>query len=378
MRSSGIRALFDLASTMDNVLNLALGEPDGKTSEHIIEAGRRALADGHTGYTAITGIPALRDALTEKARRSNGIECAVEEVIVTVGAMSGLMACLTALLERGDGVLIPNPGWTGYFMMAEQLGLEVLAYRATAASDYLPDLDDLERLASSGNAKALIINTPSNPTGAVFPRSVVHDLLELARRHDLYVLSDETYDELVLDGSHTSPALFDDDGRVLSVFSFSKTHAMPGWRLGYTIGRADIIALLEKVQQNLVACPPHVSQMAALAAILGPQDHIALARDRYRSRRDAVVGALAGSALLVRPPDGAFYAFLDARAVSADSDRLARFLLAEARVALAPGSAFGSEGEGFLRMSLTASSQALVAASTELARTLAAFERRDS
>lgn len=373
MRSSGIRELFDLASGMDGVLNLALGEPDGKTPEHVIEAGRRALADGHTGYTAIAGIPELRSALTEKARRVNDIQCKAEDVIVTVGAMSGLMATLSALLAAGDGLLVPNPGWTGYYMMAEQLGLDVLEYQAGAATGYLPDLDHVERLARRENARVMIVNTPSNPTGAVFPAAVVGALVEIARRHDLYVLSDEPYDELVLEGSHTSSARFDDDGRVISVFSFSKTHAMPGWRLGYTIARADLIALIAKVQQNLVACPPNVSQIAALAALSGSQAHITEACERYRSRCAALVAKLSDSPLELMPPHGAFYAFLDARAITADSDRLAKHLLREARVALAPGTSFGCAGEGFLRMSLTAPVDEICAAITNIDRALGSY-----
>lgn len=272
------------------------------------------------------------------------------------------MSALLTLVSPGDGVLIPNPGWTGYYMMADNLGAEVLPYRLPADCDYAPDLDELEALARRSNAKVMILNSPANPTGAVSSRESLTAMLEIASRHDLFVLSDEAYDEIILDGEHISPARLDNDGRVISVFSFSEAYSMTGWRIGYATAAPSVLQPMTRVQENVIGCATAVSQRAAEAALAGSRQPIHDACSEYRLRLQAVETALDGSSLTAVTPRGAFYLFIDVRTVTEDSDVFAQQLVREAGVAVAPGPTFGSNGQGFLRVSLTTNEAALAEA----------------
>ena len=360
MRQSGIREVMDLAASRTDALHLEIGEPDFPTPAHIIEAASLAAAAGFTKYTSSRGLGSLVEVICEKVGRLNGIAATSRQVVVTAGGGNAIMDSLIALVDTGDGVLIPDPGWPNYTMMAAIVGATVVPYPLDPALGYEPDLDRLEALASDPAAKVLIVNSPSNPTGGVWRPETVARVLELAARHDLWVISDEVYEDIVFEGRHVSPAALDEDGRVVSVFSVSKTYAMTGWRIGYLVAPRDLATVIAKVQEPVIACPTAVAQKAAEAAISGPQDAVAQMRAAYRERRDLAVEVLRTNGLLVNTPHGAFYVLADVSRTGMDTYSFARRLVAECGVAVAPGETFGLAGAGLIRVSLAADQLTLV------------------
>lgn len=359
MRRSGIREVMDLAALRPDVLHLEVGQPDFATPAHIVAAGCEAALAGYTTYTANKGLSEVRESIVAKLRRDNGIEATVEEVVITAGAVNALIETLATLVSPGDAVLIPDPGWPNYQMMCDVLSVEALHYPLMPDHGFLPDLDRLEELARTGRAKVLLVNSPGNPTGAVFPADVVAELVELSARHDLYLVSDECYEQVIFEGEHLSPASLDSGGRVLSVFSMSKSYAMTGWRLGYVTGPRDVIDLVAKVQEPVISCATSIAQKAGQAALEGDQGCVAMMTDSYRRRRDLVVDVLRGGGLLVTVPRGAFYIMADISKATLDSYAFARRLVTERGVAVAPGETFGPSGAGMVRLSLATSSENL-------------------
>jgi aspartate/methionine/tyrosine aminotransferase len=352
MPRSGIREVMDLARGRADVLHLEVGEPDFPTPAHVVEAGARALRDGHTRYTANAGTASLREAIADKLARRNGLAVDREQVVVTHGAINALLTALMVLVEPGERILVPDPGWPNYQMIATMLDAGTVRYPLDPEAGYEPDLEALERLAAQPGAKVLLINSPGNPTGAVWRRETVERVVEIAREHDLYLLSDEVYEEIVFEGEHVSPAIFDRDGRVLTVSAVSKTYAMTGWRIGYLAATPELAALVAKTQEAIVACPSAVSQVAAEAALRGPQDCVAEMRAAYHQRRDVAVAALRDGDLLITVPKGAFYVLADVARATGDTAAFARTLVAEHGVAVAPGATFGPGGDGTVRLSL--------------------------
>ncbi|HKI91724.1 MAG TPA: aminotransferase class I/II-fold pyridoxal phosphate-dependent enzyme [Gaiellaceae bacterium] len=366
LRRSGIREMMDSAASLDGVLHLEIGEPDFPTPSHIVDAVVRALASGDVKYTLSRGTPELRALLAEKLRERNRIDVPPEAIVVTSGGTPAVYGALAALLDPGDGVLLPDPGWPSAEMAATLLGARPLHYRLTPESGYQPDLEQLEALAPQ--ARLLVLNTPSNPTGAVFGRELLERLLGLAQRHDLTVLSDEVYEEIVFDADHVSIGSLGDPDRVVSVFSFSKSYAMTGWRVGYVVAPLEVAEAIVKVQEAIVACPSWPGQKAAEAALTGPQDAVAAMRAAYRTRRDVAVAALEREGLLLAVPQGAFYVMVDVSALSDDTYAIARTLLHGQRVAVAPGESFGPNGGGAVRLSLASSEEVVAEAIERIAR----------
>ena len=346
--ASGIREITELALARPGALRLEIGEPCFDTPPHIVEAAARAARDGFTRYTAGPGIMALREAISAKLARINGLDVPAERVIVTHGAMSGLLTSFAAVLQPGDEVLLPDPGWPNWEMMVRLLGAFPRRYALSGAVGFVPDMAAVEA-AISPRTRAVVVNSPSNPTGAVYPAAVLEQFVELARRHDLWLVSDECYDEMCFDAPHVSTARFDRDGRVISVFSCSKTYAMTGWRIGYVAAPPALAGTLAKLQQPVLANVCAVSQMAALEALTGPQDCVATMRDHYRARRDEAMAMLAARGIAGYRPQGAFYLMLD---VGAESSRFARTLLESCNVAVAPGAAFGDAASSHVRIAL--------------------------
>ncbi|MGH3665616.1 MAG: pyridoxal phosphate-dependent aminotransferase [Egibacteraceae bacterium] len=359
MPRSGIREIMDLAWAMPDAIHLEVGEPNFPTPPHVVEAAARAAAAGHTRYTPNAGMPELRQALAEKVASRNGLVVAPEQVIVTSGAVEALYSTLLSLLDPGDQILLPDPGWPNFRMMAGLLRAEVVGYPLAPRSGYQPEIADLERLVGP-RSKVLLLNTPSNPVGAVLDADHVQALLDFARAHGLWVVSDECYDEIVYDGALTSPGALDTDGRVISVYSFSKTYAMTGWRVGYAVVPEALAETLSKVQEPLISCVNAPAQVAAHVAVTGPQDVVAEMRDAYRSRRDAVVARLREAGVPAFPPGGAFYLWVDVSASGLSSRNFAHELVVRHHVAVVPGTAFGARGEGAVRLSLTTSQDLLL------------------
>ncbi len=346
--TSGIREITELALARPGTTRLEIGEPCFATPPHIVEAAAKAARDGFTRYTAGPGIAPLREAISAKLARINALEVPAERVIVTHGAISGLFTSFAAILQPGDEVLLPDPGWPNWEMMVRLLGAVPRRYVTNEARAFVPDLAAVE-VAIGSRTRAIVVNSPSNPTGAVYPAAVLAQFVELARRHDLWVVSDECYDEMSFDAPHISTARFDDDGRVVSVFSCSKTYAMTGWRVGYIAAPPALAGTLAKLQQPVLASVCAVSQMAALEAFTGPQDCVATMRNHYRERRDQAIAMLAARGIARYQPQGAFYLMLD---VGCESSRFARNLIESCNIAVAPGAAFGDAARDHVRIAL--------------------------
>lgn len=355
MPRSGIREIMDGAWGRPGLIRLEVGQPDFPTPGHIIEAAHVAALEGHTGYVATGGIPPLREALTAKVRERNGYEVTPEQVVVSQGAVEGIFASLLTLARPGDEVLIPDPAWPNFLMMARILNLTAVTYPLDAANGFMPTLESLEALVSD-RTRVIVVNSPSNPLGAVIGRELMTELLEFVERHHLWMLSDECYDEVTFDSTFVSPASIAAD-RVVSVYSFSKTYAMTGWRMGYVVAPPALAPTLTKCQEPLISCVNTPTQFAGVAALAGPQDVVAVMRDAYRRRRDRALALIRESPLEATTPRGAFYLFVDIRSSGIPSRELALRLLSERDVVVAPGTAFGPRGEGFVRVSLASSQE---------------------
>jgi aspartate/methionine/tyrosine aminotransferase len=347
---SGIREVMDLARQMDDVIVLVVGEPSFNTPPHIIDAAAQAAHDGTTKYTPNAGLPGLRSAVAERYTRKFGRDVTPGEVLVTAGAVNALAAIVAAIAEEGDEILIPDPGWPNYVAMIELARVAPVRYRLEPEQGYRPDLAAIEAQITP-RTKAIIINNPSNPTGGVFDEATVKGLVELARKHDLWLISDEVYEDLIFAGDHVPAARFDSE-RVITISGVSKSYAMTGWRIGWAITNPELVALCGKIQEALVSCPPAPSQAAAEAAVRGPQEMVEEMRVAYQRRRDLVRDIFLPLGMLPAVPEGAFYALVDLRAAGIPSRDLSRMLLQEEHVAAALGSTFGDVAEGMLRISL--------------------------
>ncbi|HWS57019.1 MAG TPA: pyridoxal phosphate-dependent aminotransferase, partial [Actinotalea sp.] len=284
MRRSGIRSLMELATADPLAVHLEIGEPDVPTPAHVLAAAARDAAAGHTGYTSSAGAWDLRVALAEKVRRVNALDVGPQDVMATHGAMHGLAIAFAATLGPGDEVLLPDPEFPNWRMAATATGADVRTYPTRARDGFVPRIEDIEA-AVTPRTRVLLVCSPNNPTGAVYPAALLEAVVDLARRHDLWVFSDECYEAITYDVQHVSAAQFDTDARVLTFFSFSKTYAMTGWRLGYlACPDPELTGLLAQVAEATVGCPSSVSQRAALAALRGPQDDVVAAVASYRRR----------------------------------------------------------------------------------------------
>jgi aspartate/methionine/tyrosine aminotransferase len=350
---------MDLALRLPDAVRLEIGDPDFPTPEHVVRAAARAALDGFTHYAPSSGLPTLRGLIAEKVADRNRFPCSPDQVVVTTGACGAVHASLLALLDPGDELLVPDPGWTTYVPMALAAGVRPVPYALDGARGFALDPDAVESCVGR-RTRAIVVNSPSNPAGTVAARDALAAVVELARRRGLWLISDECYEELVFDGEHVSPAALGDADHVVSVFSFSKTYAMTGWRVGYAVARAEIAELLAKAQEPLVSSASTISQKAAEAALAGPQDAVAEMREAYRSRRDSALALLDGAGVPYVRPGGAFYLMVDVAGSGRTSEAFALRLLREGRVAVVPGDAFGARGEGFVRISLAAHETALV------------------
>jgi aspartate/methionine/tyrosine aminotransferase len=350
MPGSGIREIVHVAITMPDVIRLEVGEPNFATPQHIVEAAYQAAKSGFTKYGPSAGTYSLRELLAQRVSRVNGYPVKTEQVNVSVGGVQGCLAAFLALLDPGDEVLVPDPAWPNYEMALTLCQAVPVHYPLYIENGFVPRLDDLEGLITK-RTKLLIINSPSNPTGAVFPRETIKALVEFAQHHDLYLMADEVYDEFVFEGEHVSPAIYDPE-RVISIYSFSKVYAMTGWRVGYVVANEELSGVIAKTQEPQISCVSSVGQKAAEAALTGPQDCVREMCESYRERRDTVVEVLKEEGYYVYTPQGAFYIMVDVSDSGLDSRQFALKLLAERQVAIAPGTAFGNLGRNFVRISL--------------------------
>lgn len=367
---SGIRGIMELALELPDAIRLEIGDPDFDTPAHIVDAAAEAARAGFTHYAPSVGLAGLRTLIAEKVASRNGFACRPDQVVVTTGACGGLHATLLALLDPGDQILVPDPGWTTLVPMALSAGVEPVPYPLDPARGFALDPDALEARIRP-RTRAIVLNSPSNPTGAVASRETLERALEVAAAHGLWVISDECYEDLVFDGRHESPAALGDPGRVVSVFSFSKSYAMTGWRVGYVVAPAGVAPLVAKAQEPLVSSASTISQKAAEAALAGPQDVVAAMRETYRRRRDHACSQLDAAGVGYVRPGGAFYLMVDVARAADGADAFAHRLLLERHVAVVPGTAFGEGGRGFVRVSLAAADASLATGLERLAEMLA-------
>jgi len=366
---SPIRVMLDSAAAYPDAIHLEIGQPDFPTPAHVTEAAAHAARTAYTGYTANAGMIELREAICTKLARENDLHVTPDQVIVTIGAMQAVFASMAVLLNPGDSILLPDPGYGNFVMASDLLHGVARNYPTIAERGFVPDFDALERMVDP-RTKAMLVNSPSNPTGAVYDERTLRRCYEFCQRHDLYLISDETYDRLVFEGEHHSPAKWDDEGRVISIFTVSKTYSMTGWRVGYAVGSREVIAAMTKIQEPVVSCVNTVAQHAAIAALLGPQDCVAEMLAHYRRRRDLALRLADDLGLRVSRPQGAFYMLVDISAQGKDSLTFSQGLLEAERVAVGPGCSFGSLCDRYVRISLCASEEALTEGLTRLARHL--------
>jgi len=352
---SGIREIANEAIRRPGTIRLDVGQPDFPTPQHVKDAGKRAIDENKTFYTHTQGLLSLREKLVDKLARVNGIKTTPEAIACGPGGVGAIAAMFAAVLEHGDEVLLPDPGWPNYRMMLPWLGTRGICYPCPPEYGFQPDLESLARLISP-RTKILVVNSPNNPTGAVYPEATVAAMIDLAQSHNLWLLSDECYDQIVLDGSWTSPAkLAPDDDRIVTAFTFSKTYAMTGWRLGYIAGSVDLIDTATKVLESNSSCVSTITQVAAEAALTGPQDCVGEMVSAYRRRRDLVVDILKDAELLISEPTGAFYIMADVSLRGLPAREFSFALLREQGVSAAPGTAFGEVASEAVRISLASS-----------------------
>ncbi|HEV2030449.1 MAG TPA: aminotransferase class I/II-fold pyridoxal phosphate-dependent enzyme [Candidatus Dormibacteraeota bacterium] len=355
---SGIREVVNIALVTPGCIRLEVGEPNFPTPAHIVEAAVEFARKGQVKYTATAGLLSLRERLVAKLDQVNRIKAGVNNINCSVGGVGGIAGAIAALVDPGDEVLIPDPAWPNYRLMLAWAHGVLVPYTCPPERQFLPDPEEIERQITP-RTKLIIINSPCNPTGAVFPRDLLERLVDLAVRHNLYLLSDECYDQVILDGEHLSPASFCTDGRVISAFTFSKTYAMTGWRVGYVVANDKISDSITKVLESNSSCLPTVCQKAAEAALDGPREPLNDMVKAYRERRDLCVGLLEEAGMLISRPQGAFYIMADVSRSGMDSRAFAFDLVSSKQVAVAPGTAFGESASQAVRISLASSPEDL-------------------
>jgi aminotransferase len=352
LKPSGIRKFFDIVATMKDVISLGIGEPDFVTPEPIIDAGIRALHAGETHYTSNAGLLELRQAITQYISNTYGVQYdPTSEAIVTVGVSEALYLTLTALLNPGEEVIIPTPCFVSYqaeVILAGGVPIEI----PTFVEDGFQVKPERLEAAITSRTKAILLGYPNNPTGAVYMRQVLLEIARIAEKHDLIVVSDELYDQLVYGVQHVCfPSLSGMRPRTILLGGFSKNYAMTGWRAGFACGPADIIKGLVRIHQYTIMSAPTMSQLAALEAIQHGAIFVSQMHDEYDRRRKLIVGGLNQLGLPTFEPHGAFYAFPNVSLTGMDDETFAQKLLEEERVAVVPGSSFGAGGEGYVRCS---------------------------
>lgn len=352
MRPSGIRRFFDMAAEMPHCISLGVGEPDFKTPWAVRDAGIRSLEQGRTKYTANAGLMQLRQEICRYLSRRFELDYQPNEVVVTVGGSEAIDLCIRALVQPGDEVIIPEPCFVCYEPITQLTG-GVPVHIATKAEDDFRLTADQLKAAITPKTKLLVLPFPNNPTGGVMSATDLEAIAEVLRGTDIMVLSDEIYSELTygLDRHVSIASLPGMRERTIVVNGFSKSYAMTGWRLGYAVGPQPIIKVMTKIHQSCIMSAPTTSQYAAITALRQCDDAIETMRDEYNRRRRYVVKALNEMGLTCFEPRGAFYVFPSIQISGLTSEEFCERLLHEKEIAIVPGDAFGSSGEGFARIS---------------------------
>nr|WP_211694289.1 pyridoxal phosphate-dependent aminotransferase [Natronomonas salina] len=355
---SATLAISNLASQLEadgvDVVDLSVGEPDFPTPENVVEAGKQAMDDGHTGYAPSNGIPPLKEAIVEKLD-GDGLDYGTDEIIVTPGAKQALYETFQALVEDGDEVVLLDPAWVSYEAMAKMAGADLSRVDLSAHDFQLaPALDELEATVSD-ETELLVVNSPSNPSGAVFTDEALEGVRDLAVEHDVTVIADEIYDAITYDTEQTSLGSLDGMGdRTVTINGFSKAYSMTGWRLGYLAAPQALVDQAGKLHSHSVSCATHFVQYAGIEALQNTDEAVTEMREAFEERRDMLVDLFADHGKDVPVPTGAFYMMLP---VDDDDQAWCEGAIEEAHVATVPGSAFGTPG--YARLSYAASEERL-------------------
>jgi len=344
----------ELKEQGEDVINFSVGEPDFNTPTHIREAGKAAIDDGYTKYTAGAGMLELRQAICTKLARDNNLTYTPDQILVSNGEKQSLHTACQALFEAGDEVLIFTPYWVSFPEFIRLTDAEPVLINTVPERQFEPDWDDLKRKLTP-RTRGIITNSPSNPTGGIWSEAANRKILEFARQHDLVILADECYEQLVYSGRFTSlEALNTASVPVLTLMSLSKTYAMTGWRIGYAAGHRDLIRAMSKIQGQATSCANAIGQKAAVTALIGDQTPVHTMRETFRQRRDLMIARLRQiPKITCVEPQGAFYAFPDFSAylgkrvgtkLIKDSFDLSQYILDSAKVVTVPGDGFGAPG----------------------------------
>lgn len=353
---SGIRKFFDVADRMQDVISLSVGEPDFATPWGIREAAIYSIERGRTTYTSNYGLLELRKLITEHLRHWYDVDYRAEdEILVTVGVSEAMDLAMRALLDPGDEVLVPEPCYVSYKPCVALAGGVPVGVPTCGADQFRVSVAQLDALATP-RTKAILLGFPSNPTGATMPREALQEIVNYAKRRNLYIISDEIYDRLTYDAPHTCVASLPGAWeRTITLNGFSKAYAMTGWRIGYAAAPSAILGAMCKIHAYTMLCAPIMGQKAAVEALKSGEPEVQDMVRQYNQRRRFIVDGLNKIGLACHLPSGAFYAFPDITRTGLTSEEFAERLLFEEHVAVVPGSAFGAGGEGHIRCSYATS-----------------------
>lgn len=347
---SGIRKFFDILATMQDTISLGVGEPDYTTPWHIREAAIDSLEKGYTMYTSNSGMMELRREISAYLKRQYGLDYDPEtEILVTVGVSEALDLCARSIINPGDELIIPDPSYVSYSACASLPGGIPVSVPTYEKNNFALCASDIKGKITP-KTKAILFGNPANPTGAVIPHENLVEIAELAKENDLLVLSDEIYSRLVYNTEHTCIATLDGmKERTVLLGGFSKSYAMTGWRIGYAAGNKDIISAMTKIHQYTIMCAPTMAQNAAIEALKNGEEPMAEMVEDYNHRRQVMVKGFRDIGFSCFEPKGAFYTFPCIKSTGLSSEEFAEKLLLEEKVAVVPGTAFGSCGEGYIR-----------------------------
>ncbi len=379
MSGEGALSVFARAKELESqgrsIIHLELGEPDFHPGRSVIESAAKALAEGRDRYCAVAGLPALREEIAAYLRRTRNISVSAGNIVVAPGCKAALFFAMLALLEVGDEVLYPNPGFPGYPSITLGLGAVPVPFELSSRNHFQPDPSEIAAKITR-RTRMIITNSPANPTGTVCADSIQRALAELAVKHDLWVLSDEIYARIIYGGEYASMVSYPGMAeRTLIIDGFSKSFAMTGWRLGYTVAPPEVAAALAMVAVNSYTCVAEFTQYAAIDALRDREANTPrMVAEFFRRRQQFVRELNRVPGFLCEAPEGAFYAWVDIRGTGASAEEICRILLEEAGVAAIPGAAFGRAGKDFVRFSFASSVENLREAAARILKASIAWQ----
>lgn len=368
IEASPIRKIFDLASQIEGLTRLEVGQPDFNTPEYILKSAREFMNKGFIGYSPTNGLPQTRKAVADRFNQDYGISYDPNrEIVITHGASGALHLALRVLVNPGDEVMRPNPGFASYDGIIKDADGIPVHYPLLPGKAFSIDFDVFEKLITP-KTKAVFLNSPNNPTGGILTRAQLERVCELAEKHGFYILSDEAYDKVIFDQPHVpTVCCAKDKSKVITIGSASKDYAMCGWRIGFAAGPEQIIGQIVKFQSLTSICPNILSQHAYATALSGPQEDTEVMKREYQRRRDFFVDALNKiPGFKCSTPQGAFYVMADISAHNKDDWAFVETMIKDVKISCIPGSSFGTAGAGYIRFSYATSMQVLEEAIAKL------------